>query len=62
MLVRAATRTAPCEFAVNNDRGHAADPVVPRLGCYFRLLHVVNHDLMRRTGYLLDELDCLLAR
>src|SRR2546427_2208315 len=61
MLIRASTRTAACEFAVNHDGWHAANTVLLRLGSNFGLLHVVDDYLVRRTGYPLDELNCLLA-
>jgi hypothetical protein len=61
MLIRASTRTAACEFAVNHDGWHAADTLLLRLGSNFGFLHVVDDYLVRRTGYPLDELNCLLA-
>src|SRR6516225_9715704 len=61
VLVRAATRTAAGEFAVNHNGRHAADAVLLRLGSNFGLLHVVEDYLVRTTRQPLDELDCLLA-
>jgi hypothetical protein len=61
MLIRAATRAAACEFAGNDDSGDAADTVILRFGRCLGLMHVVNHDLVRRTDNPLDEFDRFLA-
>jgi hypothetical protein len=50
MLIGAATRAAPREFAFNHDRGHATDAVLLRFGRYFGLVHVVDDYLMGRTS------------
>lgn len=50
MLIRAASRAARREFAVNHDRGHATDAVLLRFGRYFRLVHVVDDYFMVRPG------------
>lgn len=62
MLIRAAACAAPCEFAVNYNGGHAADAITPGLGCYFGLLHIMDHYLMRRTSKALNHLDCFFTR
>ena len=49
VLVRAATRTAAGEFAVNHNGRHATDAVLLRLGRNFACLHVVDDYLVRTT-------------
>jgi hypothetical protein len=61
MLIGASASATPGEFAVNHDGWHAADTLLLRLGSNFGFLHVVDDYLVRRTGYPLDELNCLLA-
>jgi hypothetical protein len=61
MLVRATTRAAACEFTVNDDSRDAADTVILRFGRYLRFMHVVDYDLVRRTGNPLDEFDRFFA-
>jgi hypothetical protein len=61
MFIRATASAAPCQFTVNYDCGHASDTVMHSFGCDFGLVHVMDHHLMRRTGYPLDEVDCFLA-
>jgi len=61
MLIRAATRAAACEFTVNDDSGDAADTVILRFGRCLGLMHVMNHDLVRRTGNPFDEFDRFFA-
>ena len=61
MLFWATARVAPCQFAVNYNCGDAAHAVMLRFGCHLGRVHAVDHYLMRRTIYLLDELDSFLA-
>jgi len=62
VLVRAATGAARSQFAVNYYGRHAADSMLLCLGRDLGLVHVMDDDFMRRTGYSLDELNGLLTR
>jgi hypothetical protein len=61
MLIRATPRAAACEFTVNDDSGDAADTVILRFGHCLGLMHVMNHDLVRRTGNPFDKFDGFFA-
>src|SRR6267143_2416965 len=61
MLIRAAACAASCEFTVNDDSGNAADAVVLRFGADLGLVHVVDHDFVRRAGNPFDEFDRFFA-
>jgi len=61
MLIRPAPRAASCEFTVNDDSGDAAQTVILRFGRRFGLMHVVDHDLVRRTDNPFDEVDRFFA-
>src|SRR5260370_42537643 len=61
MLIRATTRAASCEFAVNDDSRNAADAVMLCFGGDLGLVHVVDHDLVRRAGNTFDEFDRFFA-
>jgi hypothetical protein len=62
MLIRATARAAARHFAVNHNCRHASNTVPLCLGRYFRSMHVVDRDLMRRTSKPFDEFDGFLAR
>jgi hypothetical protein len=61
-FVRSATRAAPGELSIDDDGRQTAD--TERLGSRRRIavLHIVNLDVVVRTGDPLDHLDRLCAR
>jgi len=61
MLIRAAACAAACKLAVNDNSRDTADAVLFRLGGRLGLMHVMDHNLVRRTGYSFDEFDGFLA-
>jgi len=61
MLIRAAAFAAACKLTVNDNSRDTADAVLFRLGGRLRLMHVMDHNLVRRTGYFLHEFNGFLA-
>src|SRR5713101_2010540 len=61
MLIRAAASAAAGELTVDDNRGDAADAELLRFGGSLGLMHVVDHDLVRRTGYSFHQFDGFLA-
>jgi hypothetical protein len=62
MFIRATSGAASGEFAINHNGRNASDAVLPRLGSHVGLLHIVDHNLMRRPGKAFNYLDRFLAR
>jgi hypothetical protein len=62
MLIGSASGAAFGEFAVNDNGRNTSDAILLRFGNHFGLLHIVDHNLMRRPGEALNYLDCFLAR
>src|SRR6266852_9327221 len=62
MIIRAPARAAPSEFAVDDNGRNTSDAVLLRFGSHIGLLHILDHNLMRRPSKTLNYLDCFLAR
>src|SRR5260370_7218193 len=62
MFIRAPARAAPSEFAVDDNGRNTSDAVLLRFGSHIGLLHILDHNLMRRPSKTLNYLDCFLAR
>ena len=50
------------ELTLNDDSGYAADAILLGFRCNIGLLHVVDHQFVRRAGYPPNHFDCLFAR
>ena len=61
MLVWTTTRAASRELTVNHHGWHTANAVLLGLRRPVGLMHVVDHDFMRRTDQSFDDIDCFLA-
>jgi len=62
MFIGTATSAAPGEFAVNHDSRHAANAKSLRFGRHVGLVHVMDDNLVGRTGNPPNEFDGFLAR
>src|SRR5437867_3195259 len=60
-LIRAAASAAACKLTINDNSRDTADAVLFRLGGRLGLMHVMDHNLVRRSGYSFDEFDGFLA-
>jgi hypothetical protein len=61
VLVRPTTGAAPGKLAVNHHGGNTSHAVLLRLGSNVRLLHIVDHNLVRRPRKPFNYFDCFLA-
>jgi len=61
VLFRARPNTTRSELAVSHNGGYASNAVVLRLGSRLGLLHVVDHDFVRRASKPLNQLNGFLA-